>query len=196
MRPVSPLLLIQFKMGIFDFIWGQDDSNSLPGYSPQKNDGWIRQPMNGTSFVAANATIRITECNSSKVIGQMCVENGIVNMLESSIETFIQGDYDFERIPVNKKTSHFPLEYQISLPPTSNIKCKESKSDEQYTTKMLWTMGRGITIRAKVNILIDKVYFEHREIDGQLIEGSQSFDYTQPRVTLNEDGMWHWTYFD
>jgi hypothetical protein len=193
---MSPLPLTGFIMGIFDFIWGQNDPNSLPGYSPQRNDGWIRQPMNGTSFVAANATIRITECNSSKVIGQMRVESGIVEMLESSIESFIQGDYDFEKIPANRKMSHFPLEYQVSLPPTSNIKCKESKSDEEYTTKMLWSMGTGFTVQGKVNILIDKVYFEHREIDGQLIEGSQSFHYTQPRVILNENEMWHWMYFD
>jgi hypothetical protein len=184
-------------MGLVDIIWGSKDNNPTPkDLRRLPKDGWRLVKLHGARFTDANVKIHILQSNSSSVSARMVVEEGIMDMLESSIESFIKQDYPYDHIPVDSAAVEDSLDFMVDMNPKTPIKHKTSKSDNTYVVKDLWTMGQGITLHGKVTISIDKVYFEYRELDGEFIEGTQSFRYSDPEIEDIDDEMFHWTYFD
>lgn len=184
-------------MAILDFIWGPKDDNPIPRHLRRSSeDGWQLVTLRGGKFTDASTKMYVEESNSSCVIVRLTVEDGILSMLESSIEGFIQQDYSYDHIPVDATMKRHPLVFAMQMPPKTSVKCKRSKSDIEYITKDLWTIGTGITIHGKADVCIEKVEFEYREVDGQLIENTQCFRYTNPRIDNCDNEMIHWEYFD
>ena len=193
---VAPIT-VHIIMGIVDFVWGPKTPKSEQEMLDEDyKNGWREHSLHNISFQQADIDIRLAGRNNTVRFCNITIDNEIMNILESSINDFIRQDYPFDNIPFCPTVEKPILDYSSELEIDGEVKCKTRKSDEQYVVKTVRHMGPGMTLHSKADVIIEEVIFRYREVDGQLVQGSQSFIYDAPIVTNFADDVYHWTYFD
>jgi hypothetical protein len=184
-------------MGILDFIWGPKSSDTPEVRGKEfREQGHCLHTLYNVGFEQADINMYVTGGTGNSTSCTVSVEKGVLEILESSIREFIQDDYPFENIPVDPKLSREIPESWVIINPHRQIKSKVHKSDTEYVMKSVHHMGFAINLHCKADVIIEKVTFMYREVDGQLVDGPQMFEYTTPKVINFADEITHWIYSD
>jgi hypothetical protein len=184
-------------MGILNFFWGQSGADTTDVSSDESTQQECQvHTMHNVSFQQADLNLYVKGGTGNRTECVASVDNSILKMLESSIIEFIQKDYPFETIPFDPKVIRKIPEHVVCIDPHHQVKTKVHMSDTDYVMKSLHHLGFTINIHTTADVIIEKVTFMYKEVDGQLINGPQMIKYTTPMITNITDELVHWTYFD
>lgn len=184
-------------MGVFNFLWGQTEAGGKDIHTKDsKLQEYKFHTIHDVGFENVDAILcprgesrKTTRCVIS-------VTNSVLEVLESRMIETIQKDYPFEDIPFSSDTTREIPDLAVDVDSHHKVTSKVRVSDSEYTTKILDDFDLAAEIHVIVDVIIDKVTFMYREVDGQLINGSQFIRYTTPEIVNVEDELLHCIHYD
>lgn len=175
-------------MNIVNLFWKSKSTDK----STNIERGWKRSSIEQVTFKGADAKIYITACSGMNITGKIVVDQSIIDILESSIKEFVIKDYPFSHIDIKGYSEYDLCEWDVDLDGDMDVICKQNKSDTTSVSKKVYQMGRGITLHTTIDVMINDIHFDYKEIDGQLINGGQCIYYGQTMAGNIREPMLHW----